>query len=209
MKNKKLMIGSIIFMIIFIAVTYYLFLPAINIQNPGFWAYMFIIVMVGTFIKLITSINFKTGRFNISGITNFTEIVYIITGAVFLIIMIINVISSPLFNSSSYSKRITIDEEGDFSKDINEVDFNSIPLLDKASSTKLGDRVMGEMTDLVSQFYVSDLYTQINYNNEVVRVTPLEYSGVIKYFTNRDEGVKGYIIVSSTTGESKLIKLDK
>ena len=45
---------------------------------------------------------------------------------------------------------------------------------------------MGEMTDLVSQFYVSSLYTQINYNNEVMRVTPLEYSGLIKYFTNRE-----------------------
>ena len=40
---------------------------------------------------------------------------------------------------------------------------------------------MGEMTSLVSQFYVSELYTQINYNDEITRVTPLEYSGFIKY----------------------------
>jgi len=209
MKNKKLMIGSIIFMIIFIAITYYLFLPALNISSPGFWLYIFIIVIVGTFVKLVNSIDTRTGRFKNNSFTKFAKFIYIVVGVVFLIIIGVNIICSPLFNSSSYSKRITINENGDFSTEVNEVDFNSIPLLDKSSTRKLGDRVMGEMTDLVSQFYVSDLYTQINYNNEVVRVTPLEYSGVIKYFTNKDEGVKGYIIVSSTTGESRLVKLDK
>ncbi len=209
MKNKKLMIGSIIFMLLFIAITYYLFLPALNLHSPGFWMYIFVIVMVSSFIKVLNSIDMKTGRFKNNSITKFTKVIYIMIGVVFLGIIIVNIICSPLFNSSSYSKRITIDEDGDFSTEVSEVDFNSIPLLDKDSSRKLGDRVMGEMTDLVSQFYVSDLYTQINYNNEVVRVTPLEYSSVIKYFTNRDEGVKGYIVVSSTTGESSLVKLDK
>ena len=41
---------------------------------------------------------------------------------------------------------------------------------------------MGQMSELVSQYYVSDLYTQINYNNEIVRVTPIEYNGFIKWF---------------------------
>ena len=84
-----------------------------------------------------------------------------------------------------------------------------IPLLDKDSSTKLGDRVMGQMSELVSQFEVSSLYTQINYNNEIIRVTPLEYANGIKWLTNRKDGVKGYIKVNSVTGKSELIKLDK
>ena len=66
---------------------------------------------------------------------------------------------------------------------------------------------MGQLPELVSQFYVSSLYTQINYNGNVVRVTPLEYDGMIKYFSNRKNGVKGYISVDSVSGESKLIKL--
>ena len=68
---------------------------------------------------------------------------------------------------------------------------------------------MGQMTDLVSQFYVSNLYTQINYNDEIVRVTPLEYSSLIKYFTNRKNGIPAYVVVDSVTGESKLNRLDK
>ena len=65
------------------------------------------------------------------------------------------------------------------------------------------------MPELVSQFYVSELYTQINYNGNVVRVTPLEYDGIIKYFSNRNDGIKGYISVDSVSGEVNLIKLDK
>ena len=66
---------------------------------------------------------------------------------------------------------------------------------------------MGQMKDLVSQFEVSDVYTQINYNNEIVRVTPLEYANALKWFTNHKSGTKGYIIVNSITGKSELKKL--
>ena len=209
MKNKKMLFGSIVFMILFIAITYYLFLPALNLQSPGFWLYLFVVIMVGSFLKLMFSIDMKTGMLKTNRISKITKGFYIVLSAIVLGIIVVNIIASPIFNSSSYSKRITINENGDFDKEVKQADFQTIPLLDKDSSQKLGDRVMGEMTDLVSQFYVSDLYTQINYNNDVVRVTPLEYSGIIKYFTNRNKGVKGYIIVSSVDGKSELVKLDK
>ena len=32
---------------------------------------------------------------------------------------------------------------------------------------------------------------------------------LVKYFTNRKNGVKGYVTVNSTNGESKLVKLSK
>ena len=124
-------------------------------------------------------------------------------------IILINFILSPLFNSKAYYERITVDKNTNFSEEVKEVDFNKLPLLDRDSSEKIGDRVMGQMSELVSQFDVSDKYTQINYNNKILRVTPLEYNGIIKWFTNRNKGIKGYIIVDSTTGASKLIKLKK
>ncbi|MBP5408340.1 MAG: CvpA family protein, partial [Bacilli bacterium] len=63
--------------------------------------------------------------------------------------------------------------------------------------------------ELVSQFDVSSKYTQINYKDEILRVTPLDYSDVIKYFTNRKSGIPGYVTVNSVTGEAKLVKLTK
>ncbi|MBE6138870.1 MAG: CvpA family protein [Firmicutes bacterium] len=130
-------------------------------------------------------------------------------GSVFGLILIINIMQSPFFNSKAYYNRINITEDAEFVDDVGQVDFNALPLLDKASSQKLGDRVMGQMPELVSQFDVSNLYTQINFNNSIVRVTPLEYNGMIKYFTNRKDGIKGYITVNSVTGESDLVKLEQ
>jgi hypothetical protein len=49
----------------------------------------------------------------------------------------------------------------------------------------------------------------INYNDEIMRVTPLEYHGFIKWLTNRKNGIKAYITVNSTTGSAKLIKMKK
>jgi len=124
-------------------------------------------------------------------------------------IVLINFILSPLFNSKTYYKRIKVDDSVEFTSGVREADFNKMPLLDRDSSEKIGDRTMGQMSELVSQFDVSGQYTQINYNDEIIRVTPLEYNGVIKWFTNKNKGVPGYITVNSTTGEAKLVKLDK
>ncbi len=209
--NGKFGILGVIFMILFIAISYYMILPPLNLHSPSFWSYLFLILMVGIVTYMFVSLGRFTKTIDFGNFKDFRKLkyVYIVLGVVFLGIILLNVISSPVFSSKSYANRIEINRNGNFKEDVSEVDFSTIPLLDKASSQKLGDRVMGEMTDLVSQFYVSDLYTQINYNNDVVRVTPLEYSGVIKYFTNRKSGVEGYIIVNSVDGKSNLVRLDK
>ena len=66
---------------------------------------------------------------------------------------------------------------------------------------------MGNMTEWVSQFDVSNEYTQISYKDSVYRVTPLTYNGFIKYFKNKSGGVPAYITVDSTSGKTKLVKL--
>ena len=79
--------------------------------------------------------------------------------------------SSKIFHAKLYSKRINV-EQVDFSnKTISDVDFTKTPILDRKSTEKLGDKVMGDMPELVSQFEVSDAYTQISYKNSVYRVT--------------------------------------
>ena len=50
---------------------------------------------------------------------------------------------------------------------------------------------MGSMVDMVSQFEADDIYSQINYKDNPVRVTPLRYASIIKWFTNRSEGYTG------------------
>lgn len=194
----------IVLTVVIAFLVFYITLPAINIHSLGFWAFLFFIFFV----------------FWITGILDFhvnnrirvdKKMFYALlgVGGVFLILMIINIINSPIFNAKSYYKRISIEEDTNFLEDVKQVNFDSLPLLDKESSQKLGDRVMGGMKELVSQFEVSDLYTQINYKNEIVRVTPLEYANALKWFTNHKEGTKGYITVNSVDGEAKLVKLEK
>lgn len=196
-------------------IMYYFTLPAINLNSFGFWAFLVFLIFVYNIISGITSLKkttkkiFNSKHIEIKPANKSTLILWGIIPAIFIIIIIVNIICSPVFNAKSYHNRITVDETGDFLTDIEEVDFNKLPLIDKESSKVLGDRVMGQMSELVSQFSVSEQYKQINYNDKIVRVTPLEYASAYKWFSNRKEGVKGYIIVDSVTGEASLKKLDK
>ena len=207
---KKTQIIKIISLIIWAALLYYFMLPPINISSPVFWIYIFFVVGTIIFVNAITSVRISGNEIITvrPAIGKASKIILIALGAIFILLILVNIINAPLFNSKAYYDRIKINENANFSTDITEVDFSKMPLLDKASSSKVGDRVMGQMTDLVSQFYVSNLYTQINYNNKIVRVTPLEYADWIKFFTNRSKGIEGYIIVNSVTGESELVRLE-
>lgn len=200
--------------IIFVGLIYYFFLPAINPTSIGFW--IFIIVALAGFAlffgiadatKEVTHI--KANKHAEIELGRLASIPLVLISLIIVGVMVIDFICSPIFNASSYAHRITVDESGNFTKDIAEVDFKMLPLLDRDSSEKLGDRVMGQMSELVSQYYVSDQYTQINYKNDILRVTPLEYADIIKWISNRKEGVKGYITVNSVNGNSELTKLDK
>lgn len=208
---KKNAINILITLLLGFAI-YYIYLPPINITSLEFWLYVSFLILIYGFINIL----FKNNSYKVINNTMinvsmpkqlFASIISVFT--IIVLILVINLICSPLFNAKSYSKRISIIESNDFLTDVKEVDFNSIPLLDKDSSEKLGDRVMGQMSEYVSQYYVSDQYTQINYNNDIIRVTPLEYDGFIKWIINRKKGIGAYITVNSVNGETKLNKLDK
>lgn len=202
--KKKLL--SILITIIIGFIAFYITLPAINVHSLGFWFFLiFLFVVYGTTDMLL----FANDIQNWGKVPKRIMIVFSLIILMGIGLPITNFLLSPLFHAKEYSNRIEIQQDKEFIKEIAPVDFSTLPLLDKASSEKLGDRVMGQMPELVSQFYVSELYSQINYNDTIIRVTPLEYNGLFKYFSNRKEGVKGYITVNSVTGKSSLKKLKK
>ena len=104
-------------------------------------------------------------------------------------------------------KQLTLDKKADFFEDNKTISYQSIPVVDRDSAIKLGDRKMGEIVDYVSQFEVDESYEQINYKDNPYRVTPLEYSDLIKWFTNRNEGLPAYIRVNMVSQESEVVKL--
>ena len=205
---------NIIITLVIGAIIYYFTLPALNLNNFGFYAFIAFLIMIFAILETINQEN-KIELFRkkiLINQANYPKTFFICSGIVismFIVIGIINFICSPLFNAKSYQTRITINETGNFAEDIKEVNFKQLPLLDRDSSEVLGDRVMGQMSDLVSQYRVSNQYTQINYNDSIMRVTPLEYADAIKWLTNRKNGIVGYITVNSVNGEANLVKLNK
>ena len=166
LKYKSLLL-SILVTIIFGGLYYYLIYPALNITNVGFWVFFLILVVVFTVVYTVTSLQLKfqdlvtkkkTYRYNHKPSLLIFTIPVVILG-----ILLVNFVLSPLFFANKYYQRITV-SDAEFTENVKEVDFNKIPLLDRASSEKLGDRTMGQMSELVSQYDVSNLYTQINYN---------------------------------------------
>ena len=116
--------------------------------------------------------------------------------------------SSVVLRAGSYKELLGV-QQGDFTSDVDEISFDSIPLLDKDSATRLATRKLGELSDMVSQFEVVSSSTQINYNGRPVRVSMLQYGDVIKWFNNQSEGIPAYIITDMISQEVTLVRLDE
>ncbi len=127
-------------------------------------------------------------------------------GLLVLVYVLGSILSSPIVNAKKY-RDLMVPETGDFTEDIQQISYDQIPLLDKESAALLGNRKMGSMVDMVSQFEVSDLYSQINYKGRPVRVTPLVYASPIKWLTNMSKGIPAYITIDMATQNTELVKM--
>ena len=133
---------------------------------------------------------------------------YVILAVIAVVILVMFFSSSRLTRARSYQKMLTV-SESDFSKDIAEISISQIPIVDRDTAERLGSRKIGEVVDLVSQFNVSDYYTQINYLDKPYRVSPLEYAGFLKWISNADEGIPYYVSIDMATQQTELVKLDE
>ena len=103
---------------------------------------------------------------------------------------------SPLVSYKDHRNLIGNIEEVDFSSQIEYMDINQLPIIDKELANKLADKKLGEISSLGSQVTVGELNLQ-SVNGQLYYVGPLEHSSFLKWLTNR-EGTIGYIKVSAT-----------
>lgn len=209
---KKFMRTAVI-TLVFAFVSFYFTLPALNIHSPMFYSWLIEVAIVYIIASLI-------GTFSISELKNRTvdfnflkknaKIGLIVVVACVAALGIGQVISHEFFNAEKYQKLMTV-ENREFSEDITQISMSDVPIVDKDSAVRLGDRKIGELVNLISQFEVDEndySYTQINYQDVPTRVAPLEYGDVIKWFNNHSEGIPGYISVNMTTQDVDLIQLE-
>lgn len=187
---------------------YYLRLPALNPRAQESYVFIGFLCIVYIISSLVTSGMHITGGIKEYG--SYVKQQAKLPGIILIILIIISIIggisSWVVIRANSYKNLLEV-KQGDFSKDVKEISFDKIPMLDEASAQRLGDRKLGELSDMVSQFEVDDNYTQINYKNRPVRVTPLVYGDVIKWLNNRTQGIPAYLIIDMVTQDVDVIRL--
>ncbi len=178
---------------------WYFSLTPLTIQSLEFWfnIVVYLIVSALIFIALDQKTSTKVIRNN-----------GIVLGVGMLVLLVGFLFGIPIFRSKDYSTLIT-HEEGNFQEDLIVTDPSQIPTIDRDMAERLGSRKIGEVLDLVSQFDVSTEFTQIAYQNESIRVSPLQYVNVWRWFTNRSEGIPHYVTVNMVDGTADLVDLDE
>lgn len=188
---------------------FYVELPPINLHSAAFYSFFLFLSVVYCITAVIASGIYRqaeNGKTFWKLLKGSCIVPLIVIGAVFVIYVVGGLLSSVVIRSGAYAKLITV-ETGDFTQDIEEISFDQIPMLDRDSAEKLGDRKLGELADMVSQFEVADNYTQINYKGRPVRVTPLRYGDIFKWLNNRSAGLPAYLIIDMVTQEVDVVRL--
>ena len=202
---------------------YYFMLPPLNPMSEQFW--IFLLFAAVCFALAVRALNFSAHRLFFKAF-DLVELIganakkrekmlkfpswkqifngrvlsvlsYILIGVPIVVLVFGTVFSSVVLNATAYSEVITV-EERDFDADMPQTkEITNIALMDTNSARMLGDRKLGALSSVVSQYVVSDDYTQINYKGKPIKITHLEYDGFFKWIGNRSNGIPGYIMVDT------------
>ncbi len=201
---------SILCTLVFAAVAFYVMVPAINLKSYDFYLYLGLcaasyVVFNGLFA-------------NVMGKPEYTPFVKkqaivpgIVIGVLLVTVAIGYLVSCEFFRAASYSEIIDVRTDSNFSEEIQEQDaasFSQIPKLDEEAAAQLATRALGVLEEkgYVSQFTVYPEYTQINYKETPVRVAPLQYANIIKWFTNTKNGFPGYVVIDMANESTEFIE---
>ncbi len=205
--SKKVLLGLLVLAVLFALGFDYMTLPAYNPGSFGFWILLSIAVAF-----LISIIALLAGKRK--GV-----IIGIVAGCAITAVAIILSAGSWLIwpgNDKKYAALMPLTEKdtsaflSDFSDSVNK-DFMGdklfLPTIDKELSVKTAQGKLGQYG---AQFSMNEeIFTAVSvYRNgarAVVRVSPLDYSGLLVALSLKTKGTVGYIEVDQTTGEGILV----
>lgn len=201
---KKILISLVIIAGLEFA-AFYAFLPSLNIHSMEFWEFQGFFTIL--FFALTLSMPDKEKlefQYNIiskvMGGIILLAVVFVIIGSI---------ISAKIFNAGRYSSLIDI-KDTKFEETVKQTDtITDVALMDTASAKVVGQRAIGALSDVVSQYEISGDYNQIALDGAPMKVASLEYAGFFKWFNNRKNGIPGYVLVDAVDFEADYVKLDK
>lgn len=203
----KKVLASLLVSLVVAGVAYYLMLPALNFKAMELYIYLGVVIMsyIAAF-GVLSKAYFRPEYMEYA--KNKVKIPIALILVLVAVVAVGSLVGAEVFRAKDYAKLIDV-KEGDFADEIAEVDFNSVPRLDKDSSNMIATRALGELSDYVSQFVVNSYYsTQINYKGTPVRVQSLDYGDIFKWLKNTKEGIPAYIIVDMTTQKAETVRLE-
>ena len=204
-------VAAVVIGTIVTALAYYLMLPAINIYNKGFWSFLILVICAyGLPLGVVKGPdNTGKGKGKIPGKVKFSKVFVILLAIPVAVLVLGGILSSTFFNALKYAAVIDV-QQSDFSEDMPEADVvTNISLMDTASAAILGNRELGALSDVVSQYNVSHDYNQINYRGTPKKVANLEYVDFFRWLNNSSNGVPGYVMVDPVGNDADYVKFEK
>lgn len=207
-----LLIGTVL-----TGISYYCVLPPLNPHSQGFWMYMLAVLAfygVPAMLLFPQLVSTSTGRGGVklrfrkeaSRTEKVWRTIFGVLVAIPVLAMVLgSLLSSTFFNAQKYASVITV-KEAVFSEDMPEADtVTNISLMDTDSARIIGNRALGALSEVVSQYQLSTDYNQINYHGTPKKVAHLEYADFFRWFNNMDQGVPGYVMVDPVQNSAEYI----
>lgn len=232
MKNKALKyIIVYILELILLGLIYYISLPALNFQSSELWMLLAFVLLLALlpfgFKAKSTEILEKGAKKKKSASTGSPILNFILDHLIedrehkeikprkllfvvlipIAVLLVGQIVSSTFFNATRYAAIIDV-TEANFSEDMPESDtVTNIALMDSETAAIVGNRTLGSLSHVVSQYEISGKYTQINYKYTPKKVSNLEYAGFFKWLGNRDAGIPGYVMVDPVHNTAEYLEL--
>ncbi len=206
MKKALRIIPAVIIGTVLTAISYYLFLPPLNVFSSSFWMFLLaVLFFYGLPLGVISAI---PGKVKGSTKPQVSKIFIAVAAIPVAVLVVGGIISSTFFNAIAYSDVIKDDiTEAVFSEDMPEADVVSdISLMDTDSAAIIGNRKLGELASVVSQYQLSYDYNQINFKNTPKKVANLEYVDFFRWINNSASGIPGYVMVDPVNSSADYVE---
>lgn len=221
-KGKGGYVIAAILSVLWLGINYYIYYPALNVQSTQFWDWLLVHSIVVSLIFIFFGIIGRSDihRLKDSFRDNFAyfrhgmgrvQLILLVGIPVFctLVLFFGGLAGATFFNAKRYAGLMPV-EQRDFTEDIPESEnVDNIALMDTNSARVFGNRKIGSLSDVVSQFEVENDYTQINISSKPMKVANLRYASFFKYLNNKSEGIPGYVAVNPVNSDAEYIKLSE
>ena len=193
---------------------YYAYFPAINIHLEIFWTTLIVVFLsLAIILGAKSSISQMVGRLSkkpsIKEFSWFAKLCSVLVLVCVGVLIVGSALGATLFRSRAYANLLPVDKR-EFTEDIEQSDqVTDIALMDTESARIFGNRKIGSLSDVVSQYEIEPDYTQISIKGQPMKVSGLKYASFFKWWNNRNSGVPGYVQVNPVNSEAKYVKLTK